>query len=160
MWSVLGRSIGCKNLNSKLWSLRCHDLRIAWRCLPRLCLHYTDTTLLESSLSGKTAFSPNIGCSLKESQGSYLGRRDDQIKPTVLWAEWFVPLGQSGKEHDTRSSPSQMRDRESPEEIYRMPMFFLTFILTLTFWLIFGKLWEARSRLYRNRILQVNTNKI
>ena len=25
------------------------------------------------------------------------------------------------------------------------------------FWLIFGKLWEARSRLYRSRILQVNT---
>lgn len=32
-----------------------------------------------------------------------------------------MPLGQSGKEHDTRSSPSQVRDRESPEEIYRMP---------------------------------------
>ena len=25
------------------------------------------------------------------------------------------------------------------------------------FWLIFGKLWEARSRLYRSRFLQVNT---
>ena len=26
------------------------------------------------------------------------------------------------------------------------------------FWLIFGKLWEARSRLYRRRILQVNSH--
>ena len=34
------------------------------------------------------------------------------------------------------------------------PMFFLTFILTFGY--IFGKLWEARSRLYRRQILQVN----
>ena len=34
---------------------------------------------------------------------------------------------------------------------YLMPMF------SLTVWLIFGKLWEARSRLYRSRSLQRNT---
>ena len=34
-------------------------------------------------------------------------------------------------------------------------MFFSSFYSN--FWLIFGKLWEARSRLYRSRILQVNT---
>ena len=40
------------------------------------------------------------------------------------------------------------------------PMLFLTFYSNFffsNFWLMIGKLWEARSRLYRRQILQVNT---
>ena len=32
------------------------------------------------------------------------------------------------------------------------------FLFVNQFWLMFGKLWEARSRLYRSRFLQVNTS--
>ena len=43
----------------------------------------------------------------------------------------------------------------APSAGSRAPMFLLTFFSN--FWIIFGKLLEARSRLYRSQILQLNT---
>ena len=53
------------------------------------------------------------------------------------------------------ASPPRATPRHSRLRLFERPMFILTFLSNC--WIIFGKLWAARSRLHRRRFLQVNT---
>ena len=70
------------------------------------------------------------------------------------WRSEVGPLEPTGQWSLVGNIPSRSKTFHRPRSSHSY--IFLTFS-NLKFWLIFGKLWEARSRLYRRQFVQVNT---